>query len=266
MHRAPLAAAPRMINPMDEVLIDGCSRTTAAIRDTGLRAAVADLPDRPGRGRDASGPAGAGSPTRCRTGAASGTSRGSGRSGSTSTSASSTARCWPTRIDVLHGAEERLRKFRYFTFEPAIDIDDDVLVALIEAAARRTAAVRRAPAMADDAAVPIELERAVGAGESRRDRRHRSDPHSRAYGLRSAAGVRIDDGHARLPRSAHDHGARSRAQAAVGGGSAMDGRCGSARVPAPRQPRPASELSTRNPSAVPDQRRSSASSPRRRRT
>ena len=29
---------------------------------------------------------------------------------------------------VLHGAEERLRKFRYFTFEPAIDVDEAILV------------------------------------------------------------------------------------------------------------------------------------------
>ena len=29
---------------------------------------------------------------------------------------------------LLHGAEERLRKFRYFTFEPEIDIDEATLV------------------------------------------------------------------------------------------------------------------------------------------
>jgi hypothetical protein len=28
---------------------------------------------------------------------------------------------------LLHGAEERLKKFRYFTFEPSIDIDEAVL-------------------------------------------------------------------------------------------------------------------------------------------
>jgi len=36
---------------------------------------------------------------------------------------------------ILHGAEERLRKFRYFTFEPAIDIDEAVLVDYIRRAA-----------------------------------------------------------------------------------------------------------------------------------
>jgi hypothetical protein len=54
---------------------------------------------------------------------------------------------------ILKGAQERLRKFRYFTFEPAIDIDEAILVdyrrraaelALLPAAARR--------ALADDGA------------------------------------------------------------------------------------------------------------------
>ena len=36
---------------------------------------------------------------------------------------------------LLHGAEERLRKFRYFTFEPAIDIDEALLVDYIRRAA-----------------------------------------------------------------------------------------------------------------------------------
>ena len=36
---------------------------------------------------------------------------------------------------ILHGAEERLRKFRYFTFEPAIDIDEAVLVDYLRRAA-----------------------------------------------------------------------------------------------------------------------------------
>ena len=36
---------------------------------------------------------------------------------------------------LLRGAEERLRKFRYFTFEPAIDIDEAVLVDYIRRAA-----------------------------------------------------------------------------------------------------------------------------------
>ena len=36
---------------------------------------------------------------------------------------------------LLHGAEERLRKFRYFTFEPAIDIDEAILADFIRRAA-----------------------------------------------------------------------------------------------------------------------------------
>jgi len=50
----------------------------------------------------------------------------------------------PNRL--LHGAEERLRQFRYFTFVPKIDLDDEVILdfirrsadlALLPAAARR---------------------------------------------------------------------------------------------------------------------------------
>ena len=36
---------------------------------------------------------------------------------------------------ILQGAEERLKKFRYFTFEPSIDIDEAILVDYIERAA-----------------------------------------------------------------------------------------------------------------------------------
>jgi hypothetical protein len=36
---------------------------------------------------------------------------------------------------LLHGAEERLKKFRYFTFEPAIDVDEAILVDFIRRAA-----------------------------------------------------------------------------------------------------------------------------------
>jgi hypothetical protein len=57
---------------------------------------------------------------------------------------------------LLHGAEERLRKFRYFTFEPAIDIDEAILVDFIERAARiavMPSAVRQA--LAETAAEPV---------------------------------------------------------------------------------------------------------------
>ena len=56
---------------------------------------------------------------------------------------------------LLQGAQEGLRKFRYFTFEPAIDIDEAVLVDYIERAARiavMPSAVRRA--LAETAAEP----------------------------------------------------------------------------------------------------------------
>ena len=36
---------------------------------------------------------------------------------------------------LLHGAEERLKQFRYFTFEPSIDIDEAVLADYVRRAA-----------------------------------------------------------------------------------------------------------------------------------
>jgi hypothetical protein len=57
---------------------------------------------------------------------------------------------------LLQGAQEHLRKFRYFTFEPAIDIDEAILVDYIERAARiavMPSTVRRA--LAETAAEPV---------------------------------------------------------------------------------------------------------------
>ena len=69
---------------------------------------------------------------------------------------------------LLDGAEERLRKFRYFTFEPSIDVDEAVLVDFLTRAAdlaRLPSSARRAlvetaaePVDADDPAVPADLE------------------------------------------------------------------------------------------------------------
>ena len=69
---------------------------------------------------------------------------------------------------VLHGAEERLRKFRYFTFEPDIDIDETVLanfirraadLATMPADARRALAETRAePVASGGLPADIELE------------------------------------------------------------------------------------------------------------
>lgn len=59
---------------------------------------------------------------------------------------------------ILHGAEERLRKFRYFTFEPAIDIDEAVIVDYIERAAELAllpSAARRALAEVDAKPVSV---------------------------------------------------------------------------------------------------------------
>ena len=54
---------------------------------------------------------------------------------------------------LLHGAEERLKKFRYFTFEPSIDVDEAVLADYLRRAADLAtlpASARRALVMADD--------------------------------------------------------------------------------------------------------------------
>ena len=67
---------------------------------------------------------------------------------------------------LLHGAEERLRKFRYFTFEPAIDLDEAIRVDFIRRAADLAllpASARRAMAEAgfeplDAAAIPSDLD------------------------------------------------------------------------------------------------------------
>jgi hypothetical protein len=71
----------------------------------------------------------------------------------------------PARL--LHGAEERLRKFRYFTFEPAIDIDQAILVDFIRRAAdvavlpareRRAIAEAGLEPVLDDAEIPGDID------------------------------------------------------------------------------------------------------------
>jgi hypothetical protein len=57
---------------------------------------------------------------------------------------------------ILQGAQERLRKFRYLTFEPEIDVDRTILVDYITRAAQLAtmpSAARRA--LADAAAEPV---------------------------------------------------------------------------------------------------------------
>ncbi len=57
---------------------------------------------------------------------------------------------------LLQGAQERLKKFRYFTFEPSIDIDDAILVDYVGRAAELAlmpSAARRA--LVETAAEPV---------------------------------------------------------------------------------------------------------------
>jgi len=57
---------------------------------------------------------------------------------------------------ILQGAQEKLRKFRYLTFEPAIDIDEAILVDYLRRAAELAvmpSGARRA--LAESSAVPV---------------------------------------------------------------------------------------------------------------
>jgi hypothetical protein len=58
---------------------------------------------------------------------------------------------------LLHGIEERLRQFRYFTFEPAIDLDEAILVDFI----RRAADLALLPASARRAMAEAGFEQVV---------------------------------------------------------------------------------------------------------
>ena len=64
---------------------------------------------------------------------------------------------------LLHGAEERLKQFRYFTFEPSIDVDEAILadylrraadLATLPLAARRALALGRALLTDDLRSIP----------------------------------------------------------------------------------------------------------------
>jgi hypothetical protein len=68
---------------------------------------------------------------------------------------------------LLHGAEERLKQFRYFTFEPVIDIDAALLADYVRRAAdlatlptseRRSLAPQRASDPSDLASIPDDWE------------------------------------------------------------------------------------------------------------
>jgi hypothetical protein len=60
---------------------------------------------------------------------------------------------------LLHGTEERLRRFRYFTFEPAIDFEEAIIVDFI----RRAADLALMPASARRAIAEAGMERVDGA-------------------------------------------------------------------------------------------------------
>ena len=79
---------------------------------------------------------------------------------------------------LLHGAEERLTQFRYFTFEPSIDVDEAVLadylrraadLATMSSGARRALALEREPDLEDLSMVPDDWE-LVATTEKRTDR------------------------------------------------------------------------------------------------
>jgi hypothetical protein len=68
---------------------------------------------------------------------------------------------------LLHGAEERLKQFRYFTFEPSIDVDEAILadyvrraadLAILPTAARRALALGRALHTDDLRSIPDDWE------------------------------------------------------------------------------------------------------------
>jgi hypothetical protein len=68
---------------------------------------------------------------------------------------------------LLHGADERLKQFRYFTFEPSIDVDDAVLsdylrraadLARMPTGARRALAMERVTASEEMTPVPDDWE------------------------------------------------------------------------------------------------------------
>jgi hypothetical protein len=68
---------------------------------------------------------------------------------------------------LLHGSEEGLKQFRYFTFEPSTDVDQAILgdylrraanLAILPTAARRALALQRDSDAGDLATVPDDWE------------------------------------------------------------------------------------------------------------
>jgi len=78
---------------------------------------------------------------------------------------------------LLHGAEERLKQVRYFTFEPSIDLDEAILadyvrraadLATLPSGARRALALERAAGLDDLSTIPDDWV-PIAAPESRDD-------------------------------------------------------------------------------------------------
>jgi hypothetical protein len=68
---------------------------------------------------------------------------------------------------LLHGSEERLKRFRYFTFEPSIDVDEAILadylrraadLAILSTAERRAIALVRGSGVDDLTTIPDDWE------------------------------------------------------------------------------------------------------------
>ena len=77
---------------------------------------------------------------------------------------------------LLHGAEERLKQFRYFTFEPSIDIDEAILadylrraadLAILPSAARRALALQRDSDVDDLTTIPDDWDLLTSTSEPR---------------------------------------------------------------------------------------------------
>ena len=75
---------------------------------------------------------------------------------------------------LLHGAEERLKQFRYFTFEPSIDVDEAILadylrraadLATLSTASRRALALQHEPDVFDPTTVPNDWELLTSTSE-----------------------------------------------------------------------------------------------------
>jgi hypothetical protein len=75
---------------------------------------------------------------------------------------------------LLHGSEERLKRFRYFTFEPSIDVDEAILsdylrraadLAILSTAARRALALQRDSDVDDLTTIPDDWELLTSTSE-----------------------------------------------------------------------------------------------------